>query len=222
MFKVKKLVSCLSTCIFPDKTSYPIDESMIHNAYNSQYGCAFTAVVPTNVFGPHDNYNLEDSHVIPGLIHKCYLAKKENTPFTVAGTGAPLRQFIFSEDLAKLFVWALRNYNDVEPLILSGLLFSLFLLESRLTEQTLNVNEKIEVPETDEVTIRTLALEIAAAMDFKGPVVWDGSKPDGQFKKTASNAKLMRLFPDFEFTDFAQALRDSVKWFVSNYDEARK
>ena len=66
------------------------------------------------------NSDLEDSHVIPGLIHKCYLAKKNGTPFIVSGTGKPLRQFIYSIDLAKLFIWMLREYNDVEPVILSG------------------------------------------------------------------------------------------------------
>ncbi|KAL6048277.1 GDP-L-fucose synthase, variant 3 [Balamuthia mandrillaris] len=96
-FKVEKLVSCLSTCIFPDKTSYPITEAMIHNGpphdsnvgyayakrmldvlnrcYHEQYGCQYTSIVPTNIFGKHDNFNLESSHVIPGLIHKLYLAK---------------------------------------------------------------------------------------------------------------------------------------------------
>jgi len=97
-FKVKKLVSCLSTCVFPDKTTYPIDESMIHNgpphdsnaadayakrmidvqnrAYHSEYGCMFTSVIPTNIYGPHDNWHLEESHVIPGLIHRMFLKKK--------------------------------------------------------------------------------------------------------------------------------------------------
>merc|ERR1712224_845660 len=97
--KVKKLVSCLSTCIFPDKTTYPIDETMVHNGaphdsnigysyakrmidvlnrcYNEQYGCNFTSIVPTNIYGPNDNFNLKSSHVIPGLIHKCLIAKNE-------------------------------------------------------------------------------------------------------------------------------------------------
>ncbi|KAF3690433.1 GDP-L-fucose synthase [Channa argus] len=92
-----KVVSCLSTCIFPDKTTYPIDETMIHNGpphesnfgyayakrmidvqnrgYFQQYGCCYTAVIPTNVFGPHDNFSIEDGHVLPGLIHKAYVAQ---------------------------------------------------------------------------------------------------------------------------------------------------
>ena len=68
----------------------------------------------------HRISDLEDSHVIPGLIHKCYLAKKNGTPFIVSGTGKPLRQFIYSIDLAKLFIWMLREYDDVESVILSG------------------------------------------------------------------------------------------------------
>lgn len=98
IYGVTKLVSCLSTCIFPDKTTYPIDETMIHNGaphssnigyayakrmidvlnvcYHEEYGCNFTSIIPTNIYGPHDNYNIEDGHVIPGLIHKTYLAKK--------------------------------------------------------------------------------------------------------------------------------------------------
>jgi len=104
-FKVQKLVSCLSTCIFPDKTSYPIDETMIHNgpphpsnfayayakrmldvqnkAYNVQYGCKFTSIIPTNVYGPHDNFHLEESHVIPGLIHRFFLAKQNGQDMTI-------------------------------------------------------------------------------------------------------------------------------------------
>lgn len=96
---VKKVVSCLSTCIFPDKTTYPIDETMIHNGpphdsnfgysyakrmidvlnrgYAKQHGLKYTSVIPTNVFGPHDNFNIDDGHVLPGLIHKVYNAKRK-------------------------------------------------------------------------------------------------------------------------------------------------
>ncbi len=218
-FGVRKLVSCLSTCIFPDKTTYPIDETMLHSGpphtsnegyayakrmievlnrcYNEQYGCNFTSVIPTNIYGPHDNYNLEDAHVIPGLIHKFYLAKKNGTPVTVWGTGSPLRQFIFSEDLARLFLWVLRDYAEVTPIILS-------------------------VGEEDEVSIKDVVQMIAEAIDFRGEIVYDTSKSDGQFKKTANNAKLKRLLPGLTFTPMRDAVRRSVEWFVENYDSARK
>ncbi|KAK2162699.1 hypothetical protein LSH36_93g03041 [Paralvinella palmiformis] len=112
-YGVKKVVSCLSTCIFPDKTTYPIDETMrlidVQNrAYHVQHGCHFTSVIPTNVFGPHDNFSIEDGHVLPGLMNKVYKAK-----------GAPLRQFIYSLDLARLFIWVLREYPEIDPIILS-------------------------------------------------------------------------------------------------------
>ena len=135
-YSVIKLIACLSTCIFPDHLTKNgiIDESMLHlgpphesNAgyayakrmlevqcreYNKQFGCNFVCVIPTNVYGPNDNYNLEDSHVIPGLIHRCYLARQNETPFIVSGTGKPLRQFIYSVDLAKLIMFTMENSNE--------------------------------------------------------------------------------------------------------------
>lgn len=216
---VKKVVSCLSTCIFPDKTTYPIDETMVHNgpphssnfgyayakrmidvqnrAYNQQHGCNFTSVIPTNVFGPHDNFSIEDGHVLPGLMHKVYLAKKNNTPFTVWGTGSPLRQFIYSLDLARLFLWVLREYSEVDPIILS-------------------------VGEEDEVSIKEAAEMVIEGMDFQGEVIYDTSKADGQFKKTASNAKLRKYLPDFKFTPMKEAIKESCDWFIANYESARK
>jgi len=218
-FKVEKLVSCLSTCIFPDKTTYPIDETMVHNGpphpsnegyayakrmldvqnrlYNEAYGCKFVSVIPTNIYGPHDNYNLEDSHVIPGLIHKCHIAKEKGTDFVVWGSGKPLRQFIYSEDLGALFVWVLHNYEQLEPVILS-------------------------VGEEDEVSIGDVAKLVAESMNFKGKLIFDTTKADGQFKKTASNKKLMSLNPTFKFTPIKEAVQKSVDWFEKNYAEARK
>ncbi|CAM0137309.1 unnamed protein product [Umbelopsis sp. WA50703] len=218
-YNVKKLVSCLSTCIFPDKTTYPIDETMVHNgpphesnfgyayakrmidvqnkAYNEQYGCNFTSVIPTNIFGPHDNYDLEGAHALPGLTHKCYLAKKNNTPFIVGGTGKPLRQFIYSRDLAKLFIWVLREYQETEPIILS-------------------------VGEKDEVSIKDLADAIVKAVGFEGDYIFDTTRADGQYKKTASNDKLLKYLPDFEFTPFDVALKESVEWLVENYETCRR
>ncbi|XDA79382.1 hypothetical protein R6Z07F_009403 [Ovis aries] len=216
---VRKVVSCLSTCIFPDKTTYPIDETMIHNgpphssnfgysyakrmidvqnrAYFQQHGCTFTAVIPTNVFGPHDNFSIEDGHVLPGLIHKVHLAKSSGSALTVWGTGRPRRQFIYSLDLARLFIWALREYNEVEPIILS-------------------------VGEEDEVSVQEAAEAVVEAMDFHGEVTFDTTKSDGQFKKTASNAKLRAYLPDFRFTPFKQAVKETCAWFTDNYEQARK
>jgi GDP-L-fucose synthase len=219
LFGVKKLVSFLSTCIFPDKTTYPIDEGMLHDgpphpsnegyayakrlvdtmnrAYAEQYGCNFTSIIPTNIYGPQDNFNVDMGHVIPGLIHKCYLAKLRNQPFVIWGSGAPLRQFVYSRDLAELTVWTLRNYEDPSPITLS-------------------------VDECDEVSIAQVATSVARAMEFTGEIVFDTSKADGQFKKTASNKKLRALLPAYKFTSMEVGVQESVDWFVKNYDSARK
>ena len=220
IYKVKKLISFLSTCIFPDKTTYPIDETMVHNGpphysnegyayakrmidvlnrcYHEEYGCNFTSLVPTNIFGPNDNYHLESAHVIPALIHKCYIALRDGTPFTVLGSGKPLRQFTFSVDLGALIVWALFNYEDINPLILS-------------------------VDEKDEISIGDAARMVATAMGYPlEKMVYDTSYADGQFRKTASNKKLRSLYPDFKFTDMQTAIKASCDWFVEHYDEARK
>ncbi|XP_049871051.1 GDP-L-fucose synthase [Pectinophora gossypiella] len=218
-YKVKKVVSCLSTCIFPDKTTYPIDETMVHNGpphdsnygysyakrmidilnrgYHDQHGCCFTSVVPCNVFGPHDNFRLESSHVIPALIRRMDDAMIKGEPtFTVMGSGKPLRQFIYSLDLAALFLWTLRSYDSVEPIILS-------------------------VDEEDEVTISSVAEAIQKAHKYQGEIIYDTSKADGQYKKTASNKKLRRLYKDFKFTPFEQAIEETVAWFKRNRETAR-
>ncbi|XP_019125285.1 GDP-L-fucose synthase [Larimichthys crocea] len=215
---VTKVVSCLSSCIFPDKTSYPIDETMIHNgpphdsnfgysyakrmidvqnrAYFQQYGHRYTAVIPTNVFGPYDNFNIEKGHVLSALINKTYKAKNDGTPLNVCGSGAPRRQFIYSLDLGRLIIWVLRKYEETDPIILS-------------------------VSEEDEVSIKEAVDMITKALDFKGEVHFDTSLSDGQMKKTASNAKLRHYLPDFTFTPLEEAIKMTCDWFVTNNDIAR-
>jgi len=217
--KVQKLVSFLSTCIFPDKTSYPIDETMLHDgpphpsnegyalakrlidtmnrAYSEEYGCNFTSIIPTNIYGPHDNFSIQNGHVIPGLIHKCFIAKRDKTPFAIWGSGTPLRQFIYSLDLAELTVWVMRDYHSPDPITLS-------------------------VDEASEVSIKDVALAVAKAMKFDGEVAFDTDKADGQFKKTACNKKLRGLRPDYQFTNMEDGVQKAVDWFVANYDTCRK
>jgi len=211
-YQVEKLISCLSTCIFPDKVTYPIDESSLHNgpphhsndayayakrmleihikAYRENYGDNFITVSPTNVYGPYDNFNLEDAHVLPALIHKCFLAKESNEDFIIRGTGTPLRQFIFSEDLAQLIMIILENYND-DNLILSP-------------------------PESDELSIKDLATIIAKEFNYEEKIKFDSSYCDGQYKKTVSINKLLSVIGDFQFTKIEEGIKKSVKWFIQN------
>jgi len=219
-YKVEKLVACLSTCIFPDKIDeYPIMEEMLHNgpphfsndayayskrmleihcmAYRENFGDNFICVSPTNVYGPHDNFDLENGHVLPVLIHRCYLAKQTNQDFIVRGTGKPLRQFIFSQDLAQLILLVL-DKSDESNTILS-------------------------TSEKEEVTIKEVATIIAKCFDYEDRIVFDTNYSDGQYKKTVSNEKIQELIrrekPDFQFKLIEEGIQKTVEWFSNNKKE---
>jgi len=214
---VEKLISFMSTCIFPDKIEYPLNEKNLHNgaphpsnfgyayakrmidvqsrAYRKEYGCNFITAMPTNVYGPHDNFSLEDGHAVAALMHRCYIMKKENKDLEVWGTGSPLREFVFSEDIARLSLWALENYNEEDPIIFTS---------------------------GTENSIKELVEIIALKMDYNGKLVFDTSKPDGQLRKPSDPTKLKKYLPDFEFTPLDEGTEKTVKWFVENYPEIRK
>ena len=213
---IKKVVSFMSTCVFPADATYPLTPDQIHlgephqsnyayayskrmvevqsRAYRDQYGCNFVTVIPCNIYGKHDNFNLESGHVIPSLIHKCYLAKQNDTPFEVWGTGRAYREFIYAEDIGKLMSWVMENYDDSEPLIISP---------------------------DEEVSIAQIAQEIAYRMEFNGVIRYN-QKLDGQLRKPSDNSKLKKLIGDFKFTTIEQGLEESIGWFVENYERARK
>jgi GDP-L-fucose synthase len=214
---VNKVVSFLSTCIFPDDIEYPITAKKIHlgephssnyayayakrmievqsRAYNEQYGTNYVCVIPTNIYGPNDNFNIDNGHVLPALLHKCYLAKQNNTDLEVWGSGKPLREFIYSEDVAKLTEWVLDNYEEQEPIILSP---------------------------SEEISIKAVVDIIVDKFNFKGNVKWESDKPDGQFRKPPDNSKLLSYLPEFKFTPIEEGIEKTIDWFVKNYDTARK
>ena len=164
-------------------------------SYREQYGLKYVSVVPTNIYGPRDNFNLENGHVIPSLIHKCFLAKRNNKDFEVWGSGRPQREFIFSEDVAALTEWAIDNYDEEEPIIFST---------------------------SKEISIKQVANIIADAMKFKGTTVFQTEKPDGQMRKPSDNSKLLTFLPDFEFTSIQEGIHKTVDWFIKNYEAAKK
>ena len=214
---VKRLVAYLSTCVFPDNVTYPLTIDQIHTgephssnypyayakrmadvqirAYREQYGLNYTSIIPSNIYGPNDNFNLDHGHVMPMLIHKLYLAKKNNTDFTVWGSGKPLREFIYSKDIAKISKWILENYEGTDPLIISG---------------------------NEEVSIKDLVDLLVQEFNFKGNVIFDSTKPDGQYKKPSDNSKIKELLPNFEYTPFEKGIKETVNWFIENYENARK
>lgn len=214
---VQNLVSFLSTCVFPDKVSYPLTVDQVHQgdphdsnypyayakrmadiqirAYREQYNINYTSIIPSNIYGPNDNFSLEHGHVMPMLIHKLYLAKKNKTDFIVWGSGKPLREFIYSKDIAKIAEWVLFNYKGTDPLIVSG---------------------------DEEISIKDLVGILVDEFKFKGKVKFDKTKPDGQLRKPSDNSVIKELMPDFEYTPFEKGIKETVSWFIENYESARK
>lgn len=216
-YGVTKLVNFLSVCVFPDDVTYPLTEDKIHlgqphhsnsayayakrmsdiqiMAYREQYGINYTSVIPTNIFGPRDNFSLVHGHVIPMLIHKLYLAQRDNTDFVVWGTGKAKREFIYSEDLGKMVNFVLNEYTEQSPIILS-------------------TSEEVSIAEVVDILVETF--------NFKGNVVFDDTKPEGQYRRPSDNSKIKSYMPDFEFTPFNVAIKKTVEWFINNYEVARK
>jgi GDP-L-fucose synthase len=214
---IKDLVVFLSTCVFPDNVEYPLTENKIHlgpphfsndayayskrmadiqiRAYKEQYGLNYKSVIPTNIYGINDNFDIENGHVIPSIIHKCYIARETKTPLTIWGSGKPLREFIYNKDVAILSEWVLNNYTENEPIILST---------------------------SEEISIKEIVDVIVEIMNFKGEVIWDTSKPDGQFRKPSDNSKIKNYLPNFKFTPLYEGLKETIEWFEGNYNKIRK
>jgi GDP-L-fucose synthase len=206
LVNVKKLISFLSTCVFPDNAPYPLSVENIHDgpphpsnaayahakrmldvqsrAYRTEYGCDFITLVPTNLYGFHDNWDIENGHVIPSLIHKAFIAKKEEKPLIVWGSGKPLREFIFVDDMANISLRCFSEYISADPLIIST---------------------------SEEVSVGKVAEKIAKRVGVK--CIFDTDKPDGQMRKPSDNSVFKEIFPDFVFTSLKQGLGHTINEF---------
>ena len=213
LVNVSRVLSFLSSCIYSDKIEQPYNESDIHTdepfetmypygyakrmlevqsrIYYEQYDLKYNCVIPTNIYGIYDDFNLENGHVIGVLIHKTYLAKKLNTDLCVWGDGSQEREFLFTDDVKRLTYWALDNYLDKEPLIFSN-------------------NELVSVKKIVEI--------ITSAFDFKGNIIFDTDQPSGQIKRSLDGGKLRKLLPNFKFTPIEEGIYQTIKWFVENYE----
>jgi GDP-L-fucose synthase len=186
---VKKLLFLGSSCIYPKLAPQPIKEEHLLagpleptnewyaiakiagikmcQAYRRQYGCDFISVMPTNLYGPNDNYDLQTSHVLPALIRKFHEAKTSNAPtVTCWGTGAPLREFLYVDDLAEACIFLMENYSG---------------------ENFLNAGYG------SDVTIKELAETVQRVVGYAGKIVWDSSKPDGTPRKLMDSSRLLAL-----------------------------
>lgn len=214
-FGVQKVVSILSTCIYPDDVTYPLSEDKIHSgsphqsnygyayakrmidvqsrAYREQYGCNFVTAVPNNIFGENDNFDLTDSHVIPAIIRKVWESKLTGNPVELWGDGAPLREFTYSTDIARALKVVMEKYNNPEP---------------------------INIGNTREVTIKYLAEKIAENLGNNNDIIWNNDMPSGQYRKPSSNKKFMKL-ENFKYTNFEESLKSVCNWFCKNYPNVR-
>ena len=184
--KVTKLMFLGSSCIYPKMAEQPLkEESLLSgylektnqpyaiakiagielcDGYRSEYGCNFISVMPTNLYGPNDNYDLEKSHVLPALLRKFITAKRNNdATVTLWGTGNPYREFLHVDDLADACYFLMKNYNE------SGL---------------------INIGFGEDISIKDLANLIKKITEFNGDIIWDTSKPDGTPKKLMDVSKL--------------------------------
>ena len=187
--KVKKLMFLGSSCIYPKLAPQPLKESYLLSgyleptnepyaiakiagikmceAYRAQYGCNFISVMPTNLYGTNDNYDLVNSHVLPAMIRKFHEAKEKSaSEMTLWGTGSPMREFLHADDLAEACLFLMENYN--EP-------------------------ELVNIGTGEDVTIKNLAALVKQIVGFKGEIIWDTSKPDGTPRKLMDVSKLHGL-----------------------------
>jgi GDP-L-fucose synthase len=183
---VKKLLFLGSSCIYPKLAPQPLKEEFLLTglleptnepyaiakitgiklceAYRDQYGCNFISAMPTNLYGPGDNYHLQNSHVIPAMIRKFHEAKQSNAPFVeLWGTGSPLREFMYADDVADACVFLMKEYNE-----------KLF----------------VNIGTGEEVTIKDLALMIKHVVGFEGDIQFDATKPDGTPRKLMDSTRL--------------------------------
>ena len=217
---VPKLVCCLSTCIYPDQpyVSYPLTEEQLHlgpphpsnfgyayakrmvdvqlRAARKQYGLEYISVIPNNLYGKNDNFDLENSHVIPALIRKIWEAKINNKPdFQVWGDGEVYREFSYAEDIAKIILFCLENYTKEEP---------------------------INIGNTKEYFLRDIINLIKKELDYNGNIIYDKTKPKGQVRKPTSNQKLLSLgWKQEDYTSLEEGIEKTCKWFKKTYPNIR-
>ena len=215
-YKVKKLLFLGSTCIYPKMAPQPIPEDALLTGplevtneayaiakisglemckfYKRQYGDDFISCMPTNLYGPYDNYDLSGSHVMPAMIRKFHEAKVNNAPSVeLWGTGTPLREFLYVDDMADACVFLLENYSG---------------------EQHVNIGTG------KEVTIKELAETVKRTVGYTGEIVWNTAMPDGTPRKLTDVTKLHNLGWTHK-VELEEGVKLAYDWFRDNVSEAR-
>ncbi|MBY0145126.1 GDP-L-fucose synthase [Neobacillus niacini] len=208
---VEKLLFLGSTCIYPKMAPQPLKEEYLLTglleptnepyaiakiagikmceSYNRQYGTQYISVMPTNLYGENDNFDLHTSHVLPALIHKFHEAKESNAPFVeVWGTGSPKREFLYADDLADASIYLMNNYTG---------------------------NEIVNIGVGEDIAIKELAGKVKEVVGFTGEVKFDTSKPDGTPRKLVDVTKLNSLGWKASIS-LDEGLKKAYNWFLEN------
>ncbi|HEV3096235.1 MAG TPA: GDP-L-fucose synthase [Candidatus Dormibacteraeota bacterium] len=209
---VEKFVQLGTVCAYPKFSKVPFSEDAIWEgypeetnapygiakkallvqaqAYRQQYGLNAIFLIPTNLYGPGDNFNPDSSHVIPALIRKCAEARKQKLPsITVWGSGRPTREFLYVDDAARAIVLATEHYDRPDP---------------------------VNIGSAEEISIRELVDRIISETKFQGQVLWDASKPDGQPRRKLNVERAQREFGFRAMVPFAEGLRRTVEWYLAS------
>ncbi|MCE9759450.1 GDP-L-fucose synthase [Citrobacter portucalensis] len=225
LHNVNKLLFLGSSCIYPKQATQPIAESellqgaleptnepyaiakiagiKLCESYNRQYGRDYRSVMPTNLYGPHDNFHPSNSHVIPALLRRFHEAREQNTPDVVVwGSGTPMREFLHVDDMAAASIHVMELAQEV------------------LQEYTQPMLSHINVGTDVDCTIRELAQTIAQAVGYKGRVVFDASKPDGTPRKLLDVTRLHQLGWYHEIS-LEAGLASTYQWFLENQHRYR-
>lgn len=219
LHKVEKLIFLGSSCIYPRLAPQPLKEEYLLSDYLEktnepyaiakiagiklcenyylQYGCNFFSVMPTNLYGPNDNFNLETSHVLPALIRKFYEAKINNLPKVILwGTGKPLREFLYVDDAADAIYFLAENVN-AEDIYEKGI-------------SHLNIGTGVDL------TINDLANLIASIVEYKGEIIYDTSKPDGTPRKLLDVSRIKQLGWQSKIS-LEEGIKQTYEWFKNNF-----
>lgn len=215
---VEKFVAIGTVCAYPKFASVPFKEDELWNgypeetnapyalakkmmivqaqAYRQQYGFNAISLLPVNLYGPRDNFELETSHVIPALIRKCYAARVNGRKEIVLwGDGSPTREFLFVSDAAEGILLATERYDGELP---------------------------VNLGTGEEISIRDLAQLVAAEVGFSGRIIWDTSKPNGQPRRALDVSRAQRLFGFTAQHRLHDGIPKTVGWFMSNRDHLRE
>ncbi len=215
--KVKKLLFLGSSCIYPKNCPQPIKEEYLLSgfleetnkayavakiagiemcqSYNKQYKTNFISVMPTNLYGPNDNFDLKSSHVLPALICKFHEAKINNDEAVVVwGTGLPKREFLYVDDLADACIFLMNNYNE---------------------------SDIVNIGTGEDITIFELSKLIKKVIGFKGEIINDTTKPDGTLQKLLDVGRINKVGWHHKIS-LEEGLEKTYKWFLGNYDRIKK